>query len=502
MLRYLRRLSDQDLALDRTMIPLGSCTMKLNATTEMEPITWPEFAGLHPFAPLDQADGLPRADRPARGAGWARSPATTRCRCSRTPARRASSPGCSRSAPTTGPTGRTGARICLIPSSAHGTNAASAVMAGMRVVVVAYDDERQRRPRRPARQGRRAPRRPGRDDDDLPVDARRLRAGHRPSCARSCTTPAARCTSTARTSTRWSGVARPGQFGADVSHLNLHKTFCIPHGGGGPGRRSGRRARAPRAVPAQPPAAAGRRPGDRRRAGLGRAVGIGRDPADLVGLRPADGRRGADPRRPRSRSCRPTTSRPGSAPHYPVLYTGRGGLVAHECIVDLRADHQGDRRHRRRRRQAADRLRLPRADDVVPGRRHADDRADRVRGPRRARPVLRRDDRDPRRDRPGRLAGSWTRDDNPLRDAPHTAAALAGEWAHPYSREPRRSSRPGSTPATKYWPPVRRIDGAYGDRNLVCSCPPVEALRATERGRRSGGVRPRCAGGRWGGAVR
>ena len=141
MLRYLRRLSARDYALDRGMIPLGSCTMKLNATTEMEPVSLPGFADLHPFAPAEDAAGLPRADRRARGAGWPRSPATTGSRSSRTPARRASSPGCWRSAATTAPTATTARDVCLIPSSAHGTNAASAVMAGMQVVVVKAADD-------------------------------------------------------------------------------------------------------------------------------------------------------------------------------------------------------------------------------------------------------------------------------------------------------------------------------------------------------------------------
>ena len=141
MLRYLRRLADADYALDRGMIPLGSCTMKLNATTEMEPITWPEFADMHPFAPGRARRGHPRADRRPAERGWPRSPATTRCRCSRTPARRASWPACWRSAAYHRSRGEDGRDVCLIPSSAHGTNAASAVMAGMRVVVVACDED-------------------------------------------------------------------------------------------------------------------------------------------------------------------------------------------------------------------------------------------------------------------------------------------------------------------------------------------------------------------------
>ena len=178
------------------------------------------------------------------------------------------------------------------------------------------------------------------------------------------------------------GVAKPGEFGADVSHLNLHKTFCIPHGGGGPGVGPIGVARAPRAVPAEPPAASRGGPADGRRPDPRRAVGIGRHPADLVGVHRDDGRRGAAPRRPRSRSSTPTTSRAGSRRTTRCCTPGANGLVAHECILDLRPITADDRRDRRRRREAPHRLRLPRADDVVPGRRHADGRADRVGGPR------------------------------------------------------------------------------------------------------------------------
>ncbi len=176
-------------------------------------------------------------------------------------------------------------------------------MAGMRVVVVACDDRRQRRPRRPAREGRRStPTRLAAIMVTYPSTHGVLRGRASPTSARSCTRPAARSTSTAPTSTRWSASPSPGEFGADVSHLNLHKTFCIPHGGGGPGVGPVGGARAPRAVPAEPPAASGGRAGDGHRADLGGAVGLGRHPADLVGLHADDGRRRAAPRPPRSRS--------------------------------------------------------------------------------------------------------------------------------------------------------------------------------------------------------
>ena len=218
------------------------------------------------------------------------------------------------------------------------------------------------------------------------------------------------------------GLAQPGQFGADVSHLNLHKTFCIPHGGGGPGVGPVGGARAPAAVPAEPPAAAGRRPGQRARPGLGGAVGLGRHPADLVGVHPPDGRPTACARRRRSRSSTPTTSRGASATHFPVLYTRPERARRARVHPRPAPDHEGDRRHRRRRRQAADRLRLPRADDELPGGRHADGRADGVRGPRRDRPLLRRDDRTSAARSTAWPPGEWPADDNPLVNAPHTAA--------------------------------------------------------------------------------
>ena len=240
-----------------------------------------------------------------------------------------------------------------------------------------------------------------------------------------------------------------------------------------PGRRPGRGARAPGAVPAlardapRGGQARGHRPDQRG------AVRLGGHPADLVGLHPADGRRGPDPgdrgrgavgqlhRHPARRAL------PGALPR--PRRPGRPRVHPRPARAD-----QGHRRQRRRRRQAAGRLRLPRPDDVVPGRRHADGRADRVRGPRRDRPVLRRDDRDPRRDRPGRRRGSGRPEESPLRGAPHTSRALVGEWDRAYSRE--LAVFPTGVDPDKYWPPVARIDQAYGDRNLVCACPPPEAF--------------------------
>ena len=234
MLRYLRRLADKDYALDRGMIPLGSCTMKLNATAEMEPISWPGFADIHPFAPARPGRGLPGAHRPARALPRGDHRLRGGVAAAQRRRRRASSPGCSPSAPTTAPRGHGERDICLIPSSAHGTNAASAVMAGMRVVVVRCTDH---------------------GDVDLD-DLRAKVAQHGDRLAAVMVTypsthgvyeegiaelcgivhdAGGQVYVDGANLNALVGLARPGRFGADVSHLNLHKTFCIPHGGGGPG---------------------------------------------------------------------------------------------------------------------------------------------------------------------------------------------------------------------------------------------------------------------------
>ena len=368
--------------------------------------------------------------------------------------------------------------VCLIPASAHGTNAASAVMAGMRVVVVACDD-----------------------DGNVDVDDLRAKADEHADdlAALMVTYPSTHGVFEERITeicdlvhehggqvyvdganlNALVGVARPGWFGGDVSHLNLHKTFCIPHGGGGPGVGPvAVRAHLAPFLPNHPADARGRA-GDRARAGLGRARGA----------RPASCRSPGPTSRswaptacagpPRWPSSTPTTSPRRLADHYPVLYTGEHGRVAHECILDLRADHQGHRRHRRRRGQAAHRLRLPRPDHELPGGGHADGRAHRVRVAGRARPVLRRHDRHPGRDRPrGRRRVAARRQPAgatpPTR--PRTCSSPTGTG--PYTREQAAYPLPGLRRG-KYWPPVSRIDGGYGDRNLVCACPPPEAF---ERG--------------------
>ena len=396
MLRYLRTLSGRDVALDRSMIPLGSCTMKLNATTEMQAVSWPEFSTIHPFAPLDQADGYvtlihdlerwlcaitgydavslqPNAGSQGEFAGLLAIRGYHRSR------------------------GDEQRDVCLIPSSAHGTNAASAVMAGMRVVVVACDEH-------------------GNVDlDDLRA---RLAEHGEHVAALMITYPSTHGVYEQAVGeicglvhdaggqvyvdganlNALVGLAQPGQFGADVSHLNLHKTFCIPHGGGGPGVgpvavRSHLRRFLPN-HPLQPAAGPASGPGPR----LGGALGLGQHPAHLVGLHPPDGPRrpapghaGRDPQRQLHRA----------PPGRPLPGALQRPERARRPRVHPRpaAHHEGDGRDRRGRRQAPHRLRPARPDDELPGGRHADGGADGVRGPGRDRALHRGDGPHPQRDR-------------------------------------------------------------------------------------------------------
>lgn len=467
MLRYLRRLQDKDIALDRSMIPLGSCTMKLNATTEMEPITWPEFAGLHPYAPEDQAVGYlelireleswlaevtgydavsiqPNAGSQGEFAGLLAIRAYHRAR------------------------GESGRDLCLIPSSAHGTNAASAVMAGMRVAVVACDDNGN-------------------------VDLGDLNAKidkHRDRLAAIMVTYPSTHGVYEETITQICervheaggqvyvdganlnalvGLAKPGEFGADVSHLNLHKTFCIPHGGGGPGV-------GPVAVRAH---LADYLPGHPLRGDS--AVGpVSAAPYGSAGILPiswayirmmgADGLKAATEQAILSANYLAARL----APHYPVLYTGRGGLVAHECIVDLR--------------QITKETGVT-VDDVakrlVDYGFHAPTMSFPVAGTLMIEPTESEDLAELDRFCQAMIAirgeidkvasGTYDKTDNPLRNAPHTADCLVADgWEHGYARTEAAYPLP-SVREGKYWSPVRRIDQAYGDRNLVCSCPPLEA---------------------------
>ncbi|MER6499753.1 aminomethyl-transferring glycine dehydrogenase [Streptomyces sp. NPDC001455] len=470
MLRYLRGLADRDYALDRGMIPLGSCTMKLNATTEMEPITWPEFGALHPFAPAEQAQGFltlireleerlaevtgydkvsiqPNAGSQGEFAGLLAVRAYHRAN---------------------GDEQRT---VCLIPSSAHGTNAASAVMAGMKVVVV-------------------------KTADDGEVDVEDLRAKiekHRDELAvLMITYPSTHgvfeehvadiCAEVhdaggqvyvdGANLNALVGLAKPGRFGGDVSHLNLHKTFCIPHGGGGPGVGPvGVRAHLAPFLPNHPlqPAA-------------GPASGVGpvsAAPWGSAGILPISW---AYVRLMGGEGLKHATQVAVLAanyiakrlePHFPILYSGPAGLVAHECIVDLRPLSKATG-------VSVDDV----AKRLIDYGFHAPTMSFPVAGTLMIEPTesenLAELDRfcDTMIAIRGEIekvaSGEWSTDDNPLRNAPHTAAALGGEWKHGYSRE-EAVFPAGVMAAEKYWPPVRRIDGAFGDRNLVCSCPPLDA---------------------------
>ncbi|MGA5131092.1 aminomethyl-transferring glycine dehydrogenase [Streptomyces olivoreticuli] len=468
MLRYLRSLADRDYALDRGMIPLGSCTMKLNATTEMEPVTWPEFGALHPFAPVEQAGGYltlitELEERLAEVTGYDKVSIQPNAGSQGELAGLLAVRAYHRA---NGDEQRT---VCLIPSSAHGTNAASAVMAGMKVVVV-------------------------KTGEDGEVDADDLRAKiaqHRDELAVLMVTyPSTHGVFEEHISDICAlvhdaggqvyvdganlnalvGVAKPGRFGGDVSHLNLHKTFCIPHGGGGPGVGPvGVRAHLAPYLPNHPlqPAA-------------GPATGVGpisAAPWGSAGILPISW---AYVRLMGGEGLKHATQvavlganyiAKRLEPHYPVLYTGPNGLVAHECIVDLRP--------------------LTKAtgvsvDDVakrlIDYGFHAPTMSFPVAGTLMIEPTESEDLAELDRFCEAMIAiraeiekvgsGEWAKDDNPLRNAPHTAASVTGAWEHPYTRE--EAAYPAGVSADKYWPPVRRVDGAYGDRNLVCSCPPME----------------------------
>lgn len=473
MLRYLRRLSDRDYALDRGMIPLGSCTMKLNATTEMEPVTWPEFAGLHPFAPAEQAEGYltlihQLEDQLAEVTGYDKVSIQPNAGSQGELAGLLAVRAYHRA---NGDTQRT---VCLIPSSAHGTNAASAVMAGMKVVVVKT-----------------------RDDGDVDVEDLHAKIDqHRAELAVLMVTyPSTHgvfeenitdiCATVHEAGGQvyvdganlnaLVGLAKPGKFGADVSHLNLHKTFCIPHGGGGPGV-------GPVAVRAH---LAPYLPNHPLQPTAGPATGVGpisAAPWGSAGILPISW---AYVRLMGGEGLRRATQvavlganyvAKRLEPHYPVLYTGPNGLVAHECIIDLRplTKETGVSVDDIAKRLIdygfhAPTMSFPVAGTLMIEPTESEDLAELDRFCE-AMIAIRREV-----DKVG--SGQWPVEDNPLRNAPHTAASLGGEWNRPYSRD-EAVFPAGVSAADKYWPPVRRIDGAFGDRNLVCSCPPLDEYDA------------------------
>jgi len=463
LMRYLRRLADKDLALDRTMIALGSCTMKLNAASEMIPITWPEFGALHPFAPAEQSLGYreltdeleamlcaatgydamslqPNAGSQGEYAGLLAIRAYHASR------------------------GEAGRDVCLIPSSAHGTNPATAQMAGMRVVVVDCDA------------------RGNVDVADLQSKAERhndrlaalmitypsTHGVFEDGITRICDIihdHGGQVYLDGANMNAMVGLCAPGKFGGDVSHLNLHKTFCIPHGGGGPGvgpigvkahlapflPGHSHMARKEGAVCAAPYGSASILPitwmyirmmgGE----GLKRASQLAILSANYIARRLEE--------------------------HYPVLYTGENGLVAHECILDLRPlkDSSGISVEDVAKRLIdfgfhAPTMSFPVAGTLMvePTESESKEELDRFCD---AMISIREEIRAVEN-------GTLDKHDNPLKNAPHTATELVGEWTHSYSRElavyPLSSLR-----ESKYWPPVGRVDNVYGDRNLACACPPM-----------------------------
>ncbi len=471
MLRYLRRLADRDLALDRTMIPLGSCTMKLNATTEMIPISWPGFAGVHPYAPEDQTRGYhelitelegwlaaitgydavslqPNAGSQGELAGLLAVAAYHRSR------------------------GETERDICLIPASAHGTNAASAVMAGMRVVVVATDSS---------------------GNIDLADQKAKTSEHSEELAALMLTYPSTHGVFEERIRdvietihdhggqvyvdganlNALVGLARPADFGADVGHLNLHKTFTIPHGGGGPGAGPiGVKTHLAPFLPNHPLAAdAGPVTGVGAVSGspFGSA-GILPIPYAYIALMGADGLREAT--RVAILSANYVARR--LDPYFPVLYTGVGGRVAHECIIDIRpvTRSSGVNAEDVAKRLAdygfhAPTVAFPVANTLMIEPTESESLAELDRFCDAMISIRSEIDRV--------ASGEWPEDDNPLHNAPHTAASVtADRWEHPYSR--RLAAYPlDRLRHDKYWPPVGRVDGVGGDRNLMCSCPPLSA---------------------------
>ena len=471
MLRYLRKLADRDIALDRSMIPLGSCTMKLNAAAEMEAITWPEFAGLHPFAPAVQALGYRQLISELSAAlleitGYDAISLQPNAGSQGELAGLLAIRGYHRSQ------GQPERDVCLIPESAHGTNAASAVLAGLKVVVVKCGS-------------------------DGAIDLTDLRAKletHAGAVAATMATyPSTNgvfeetigevCAAVHEAGGQvyvdganlnaLVGLARPGKFGADVSHLNLHKTFCIPHGGGGPG--VGPVAARAHLAPFLPghfalPATDGELSGPVAAAPYGSA-GILPISWAYIKMMGGDGLRRATQVAILSANylARRLTE------HFPVLYTGRGGLVAHECILDLRPITA-------RTGITAEDV----AKRLIDYGFHAPTMSFPVAGTLMVEPTESEDVAELDRFIDAMIAikgeidlvasGDFDAADNPLRNAPHTASMLiSGDWKHPYDRETAAYPFGGDRRA-KYWPPVRRIDQAYGDRNLVCACPPPEAF--------------------------
>ena len=467
LMRYLRKLADKDLALDRTMIPLGSCTMKLNAASEMIPVTWAEFGNLHPFAPAEQSQGYlqmtneleamlcaatgydavslqPNAGSQGEYAGLLAIRAYHRSR------------------------GDAHRNICLIPSSAHGTNPATAHMAGMRVVVTACD---------------------ARGNVDI-ADLRAKAVEHREQLAAIMITypsthgvfeeaigeicaiihdNGGQVYIDGANMNAMVGLCAPGKFGGDVSHLNLHKTFCIPHGGGGPGVGPiGVKSHLAPFLPGH--AALENTTGAVCAAPFGSASIL---PITWMYIRMMGG--AGLTRASQMAILNANYIARRLEEHYPVLYTGSNGLVAHECILDLRPlkDSSGISVDDVAKRLIdygfhAPTMSFPVAGTLMiePTESESREELDRFCD---AMIKIREEIRAVEN-------GYLDKDDNPLKNAPHTAAELVGEWAHGYSREQAVYPLPSLVEA-KYWPPVGRVDNVFGDRNLICACPSIESYQ-------------------------
>ena len=473
MLRYIRSLSDKDLALDRTMIPLGSCTMKLNATSEMIPITWPEFAHIHPFAPASQRAGYAQLDAQLRD--WL-CQATGYAGISLQPnaGSQGEYAGLLAIKAYHQAKGETQRNVCLIPASAHGTNPASAQMVGMQVVVVACDEA---------------------GNVDMADLAAKCEKHSAHIAAMMITYPSTHgvfetqvkdlCALVHQHGGRvyvdganmnaLVGVAAPGQFGGDVSHLNLHKTFCIPHGGGGPG--VGPVCVVADLVPYLPGHVTGGLPvtggdaavGAVSAAPLGNAAVL---PISWMYCRMMGA--GALKRATEVAILNANYISVQLRDHFPTLYASASGRVAHECILDLRhfKETTGIQAEDVAKRLIDYGFHAPTLSFPVPNTlmveptesedlRELDRFIDAMKSIRREIAQVE--------------AGIWPKDDNPLVNAPHTAETLTREsWDHAYSREtaayPVASLKRG-----KYWVPVGRVDNVYGDRNLFCSCVPLSA---------------------------
>ncbi len=472
LVRYMRRLVNRDIALDRSMIPLGSCTMKLNAATEMEPVSWPELARIHPFAPVGQTVGYQRMiDELER---WL-TEITGYAAVSLQPNSGAQGELAGLLAIRSYHRSRGEAQrdVCLIPSSAHGTNAASAVMAGMRVLVVNCDDEG--------------------NVEIAHLD--KLISEHRNELAALMITypsthgvfevevrricemihdAGGQVYLDGANLNAMVGLAQPGKFGADVSHLNLHKTFCIPHGGGGPGI-------GPIGVgehlvpflpnhPSTPVAGPPTSPGPVAAAPWGSA-GILAIPWMYIRMMGAKGLRQAT----ETAILNANYIAKRLEDYYPVLYRGANGWVAHECILDtriicaeagLRVDDIAKRLIDFGFHAPTMSFPVPETLMVEPTESESLEELDRFCDAMIA--IHAEANRI--------VSGDWPADDNPLVNAPHTANDVtADSWPHTYSRK-EAAFPEGWGRADKYWPPVSRIDGVYGDRNLMCSCPPIDLL--------------------------